>query len=51
MRLLIKRVTVGTGEDERTRIEITYRFGPPAPQEQNTISHGVTNSSLSGATS
>jgi hypothetical protein len=30
VRLLVERITVDRGEDGQPRVEITYRFGPPA---------------------
>jgi len=34
IRLLVKRITVGRDENGSTRVEITYRFGPPEPLDE-----------------
>jgi hypothetical protein len=44
VRLLVKQITVGT-DDGAIRVHITYRFGPPATQEEDTVSYGVADSS------
>jgi site-specific DNA recombinase len=44
VRLLVKQITVGTNENGDTEVHITYRFGPPAPQDEDTVLHGVANS-------
>jgi len=45
VQLLVKQITVDTNEDGATVDRITYRFGPPAAQEEDTVSHGVAHSS------
>jgi hypothetical protein len=45
VRHLVKQITVGTDDDGATKVHITYRFGPPATQEEGTVSHGVADSS------
>jgi hypothetical protein len=34
VRLLVSGITAGRGEDGSPEIKITYRFGPPEPEEQ-----------------
>ena len=34
IRLLVEKITVGRDENDRVRVRITYRFGPPAPPEE-----------------
>ncbi|HEV2741628.1 MAG TPA: recombinase zinc beta ribbon domain-containing protein, partial [Rubrobacter sp.] len=47
VKLLVERIDVGRGEDGRTRVRTTYRFGPPgesAEQEESDFAAGVQNS-------
>jgi site-specific DNA recombinase len=39
VRLLVQSITVGRDEDGNTRVEVTYRFGPPAAQEPEDPHH------------
>jgi site-specific DNA recombinase len=48
-RLLVKRITVGSGEDGSTEVRITYRFGPPSEAAVG-FSHGVSDSMSSVTT-
>jgi len=34
VKLLVERLTVGRAENGRARVDITYRFGPPADQPE-----------------
>jgi hypothetical protein len=34
VRFLVQSITVGRDEDGNTRVEVTYRFGPPTAQER-----------------
>jgi site-specific DNA recombinase len=43
VRLLVQQISVGSNEDGATEVQITYRFGPPASQEEDTVLHGVAN--------
>ena len=49
VRLLVEAVVVDRNEDGRTRVRITYRFGPPEPlrneeAEEDRFVHGIQNS-------
>jgi len=37
VRLLVERITVGRNEEGRPKVEITYRFGPPAASSEDSV--------------
>ncbi len=42
-KLLVERIVIGRDEEGRTKVEVTYRFGPPAAAES---ADGVQNSEV-----
>jgi hypothetical protein len=42
-KLLVEKIVVGRGEEGRTKVDITYRFGPPEAAVGEASAHGVQN--------
>jgi hypothetical protein len=49
VQLLVEQIKVDRNEDGHTQVQITYRFGPPEPaQEEDMFVGGVQNSGTCG---
>ena len=43
-KLLVEKIVVGRDQEDRTRVDITYRFGPPEATVGEESEHRVQNS-------